>query len=161
MYKYKLWELISHHHLDWIIFSLENFKFPSWWTKLEHDEFWCLDCIFLSWSFLIGKCIDGWIYSLTCKYNFDAIFFYFVTYIDKGIFSILGIIFACIYCFIVELCFYIAYLYVWAMFTERFYLEIEVILISHLDLQTKYKRFKVTLFFSLMLNEVVVKASLS
>ena len=110
---------------------------------------------------MIGKSIGGWIYSLTCKYDIDVIFFYFVIYIDHGIFAILGLNVACIYCFIVELCFYIAYLYVWAMFTERFYLEIEVILISHLDLQTKYKRFKVTLFFSLMLNEVVVKASLS
>lgn len=111
------------------------------------DELWCLDCIFLSWKFSIGKCIDGWIYLLTCKYEFDAIFFYSITYIDHGIFTILGLIVAWIYCLIVELCFYIAYLYVWTMFVEQFFLEIEAILISHLDLQTKYKCFKVTLFF--------------
>ena len=102
--------------------------------------------IFLSWGFLIGKCIDGWIYSLTCKYEFDAIFFYFVTYIDHEIFVVIRLIVACIYCLIVELCFYITYLYVWAMFAELIFLEIEVILISHLDLQTKCKCFKVTLF---------------
>ena len=95
----------------------------------------------------IGKCIDGWVYSLTFKYDVDAIFFYFVTYIDHGIFAILGLIVACIYCFIVELCFYITYLYVWAMFVERNVLEIEVILTSHFHLQMKYKCFKVTYSF--------------
>ena len=94
---------------------------------------------------MIGKFIGGWIYSLTCKYNFDAILFYFVTYIDHEIFAILGLIVACIYCFIVELRFHIAYLCVWAMFVERIFRAIEVILPSHLDLQTKYKRFKAAL----------------
>ena len=61
-------------------------------------------------------------------------FFYFAAYIDHGIFTILGLIDACIYCLIVELYFYIAYLYAWAMFVEQIFLEIEVILISHTDL---------------------------
>jgi len=77
----------------------------------------------------------------------DAIFFYFFTYIDHGISAILGLIISCIYCFIVELCFYILYLYVWVMFLEWIVLEIEVILISHIHLQAKYELFKVTLFF--------------
>ena len=77
-----------------------------------------MDWVFLSWSFLYCKCVDGWIYSLTCKYNFDAILFYFVAYIDHEIFAILGLIAACIYDINVELCFYIAYFCVWGMLFE-------------------------------------------
>ena len=161
MYKQEWLEFILDHHLICIILSLENFTFPSWRMNWSMDEFWCLDWIFLSWSFFIGKCIDGWIYSITCKYDIDVIFFYFVTYIDRGIFSILGLIVACIYCFIVELCSYIAYLYVWAMFVERIVLEIEVTSASHHHLQMKCRHFKVTFIFSLTLDKVALGASLN
>lgn len=45
----------------------------SGWNFWSMDEFWCMDCLFLSWSFMIGKFIGGWIYSLTCKYKFNVV----------------------------------------------------------------------------------------
>ena len=81
---------------------------------------------FLSWSFLYCKCVDGWIYSLTCKCNFNAIFFHFAAYISYEILSILELIVECIYDINMELCFYLAYLHVWAMIDECIFLEIEL-----------------------------------
>ena len=61
--------------------------------------------------------VNGWIYSVTCKYMLVILFlFYFVIYIGLGIFAVLGLIVACIYCLkLWNFVSIIASLNVWAM----------------------------------------------
>ena len=86
--------------LDWIAFiswELHNF---SWMMNLSFmDEFWCLDSVYLILGILYCQIVDGWIYSITCKYMLLMLFlFYFVIYIVLVFSLFLGLIVACIYC---------------------------------------------------------------
>ena len=95
---------------------------------------------YLGASWLASLLVVGYIL-LHINANLMLLFFYSVTCIHNEIFTILGLVLACVHCEIVELCFYIAYLYCmghvcWTN-SPRDNSMVEFILISHFTLQNK------------------------